>query len=103
MIFFKYVQHCYCTTDPLLNKTNFPSLFLFRYTAENSVKFGAFRDTDHPELRQMSALDVWKDVVQSLDLDAKITVLTNGPLTNLAKIIQHKAISARIEVNDGNL
>ena len=67
------------------------------------MKFGAFRDTDHPELRQMSALDVWKDVVQSLDLDAKITVLTNGPLTNLAKIIQHKAISARIEVNDGNL
>ncbi|XP_008450713.2 nucleoside hydrolase 3-like isoform X2 [Cucumis melo] len=68
-----------------------------RYTAENSVKFGAFRDTDHPELRQMSALDVWKDVLRTLDLDAKITVLTSGPLTNLAKIIHHKAMSARIE------
>lgn len=68
-----------------------------RYTAESSVKYGAFRDTDHPELRQTSALDVWKDAVQTLDLEAKITVLTNGPLTNLAQIIRHKAISSRIQ------
>lgn len=67
------------------------------------MKYGAFRDTDHPELRQTSALDVWKDAVQTLDLEAKITVLTNGPLTNLAQIIRHKAISSRIQVNDHKL
>lgn len=68
-----------------------------RYTPESSVKFGALQDTDHPELRQMSALDVWKDVVQSLDPGGKITVLANGPLTNLAQIIRWKAMSSRIQ------
>ncbi|KAM1304490.1 hypothetical protein ACFX1Q_022856 [Malus domestica] len=58
-----------------------------RYTAENSLEFGAPRDTDQPELRQPLALEVWKAVVKTLDPGSKITVLTNGPLTNLAKII----------------
>lgn len=58
-----------------------------RYTAENSLEFGAIRDTDHPELRQPLALEVWKAVVKTLDPGSKITILTNGPLTNLAKII----------------
>ncbi|PSS33926.1 Pyrimidine-specific ribonucleoside hydrolase [Actinidia chinensis var. chinensis] len=58
-----------------------------RYTAENSVKFGAPRDTDHPELRQPLALEIWESVLKSLDSESKITILTNGPLTNLAKII----------------
>ncbi|XP_018840570.1 pyrimidine-specific ribonucleoside hydrolase RihA-like isoform X2 [Juglans regia] len=58
-----------------------------RYTAENSVKYNAPRDTDHPELRQPLALEVWKSVVETLDTGSKITILTNGPLTNLAKII----------------
>nr|GMD63470.1 Pyrimidine-specific ribonucleoside hydrolase [Ipomoea batatas] len=58
-----------------------------RYTAENSVKFGAPRDTDHPELRQPLALQVWESVVKSLDPKSKITILTNGPLTNVANII----------------
>ncbi|CAN6677001.1 unnamed protein product [Malus baccata var. baccata] len=58
-----------------------------RYTAENSLEFGAPRDTDQPELRQSLALEVWKAVVKTLDPGSKITVLTNGPLTNLAKII----------------
>ncbi|XP_052208624.1 nucleoside hydrolase 3-like isoform X2 [Diospyros lotus] len=58
-----------------------------RYTAENSVKFGAPRDTDHPELRQPLALEIWESLVKSLDPGSKITLLTNGPLTNLAKII----------------
>ncbi|KAG5554894.1 hypothetical protein RHGRI_012453 [Rhododendron griersonianum] len=58
-----------------------------RYTAENSVKFGAPRDTDHPELRQPLALEVWKSVLKSLDSGSKITILANGPLTNLANII----------------
>uniref|UniRef100_A0A7N2LW35 Inosine/uridine-preferring nucleoside hydrolase domain-containing protein n=1 Tax=Quercus lobata TaxID=97700 RepID=A0A7N2LW35_QUELO len=58
-----------------------------RYTAENSVKYGAPRNTDHPELRQPLALEVWESVVETLDPGSKITILTNGPLTNLAKII----------------
>ncbi|KAL6971382.1 Nucleoside hydrolase 3 [Sarracenia purpurea var. burkii] len=58
-----------------------------RYTAENSVKFGAPRNTDHPELRQPLALEVWETVSKSLDSGSKITILTNGPLTNLGKII----------------
>ncbi|KAM7463006.1 hypothetical protein LguiA_031127 [Lonicera macranthoides] len=58
-----------------------------RYTSENSVKFGAARDTEHPELRQPLAIEIWENVSKSLDPGSKITVLTNGPLTNLAKII----------------
>ncbi|KAH7573651.1 hypothetical protein ACOSP7_007444 [Xanthoceras sorbifolium] len=61
-----------------------------RYTAENSVKYGAPRDTDHPELRQPTALEVWESIVETLDPGSKITILTNGPLTNLAKIILSK-------------
>ncbi|KAE8076900.1 hypothetical protein FH972_015521 [Carpinus fangiana] len=61
-----------------------------RYTAENSVKYGAPRDTDHPELRQALAMEVWESVVETLEPGSKITILTNGPLTNLAKIILTK-------------
>ena len=61
--------------------------FCNRYTAQNSVKYGAPRNTDHPELRQPLALEVWDSIVANLDPGSKITVLTNGPLTNLAKII----------------
>ncbi|XP_031111966.1 uncharacterized protein LOC116015938 [Ipomoea triloba] len=57
------------------------------YTAENCVKYGAPRDTDHPELRQPLALQVWESVVKSLHPKSKITILTNGPLTNIAKIV----------------
>ncbi|CAN0898573.1 Nucleoside hydrolase 3 [Linum grandiflorum] len=59
-----------------------------RYTAENSVEFGAPRNTDHPELRQPRAMEVWELVVKSLEASgSKATLLTNGPLTNLAKIV----------------
>nr|AAT38028.1 putative inosine-uridine preferring nucleoside hydrolase [Oryza sativa Japonica Group] len=58
-----------------------------RYTAENSVKYGAPRDTDHPELRQPLAFEVWQFVKHQLDPNEKITILTNGPLTNLANIV----------------
>ncbi|MBA0710604.1 hypothetical protein Golax_009881 [Gossypium laxum] len=58
-----------------------------RYTAENSVKFGAPRDTDQPELRQPLALEIWTSILKTMDPGSKITVLTNGPLTSLAKII----------------
>ncbi|XP_016646862.1 PREDICTED: uncharacterized protein LOC103322899 isoform X2 [Prunus mume] len=58
-----------------------------RYTAENSVNYGAPRDTDHHELRQPLALEIWESLVKRLDPGSKITILTNGPLTTLAKII----------------
>ncbi|PIN03738.1 putative inosine-uridine preferring nucleoside hydrolase [Handroanthus impetiginosus] len=58
-----------------------------RYTAENSVKFGAPRDTGYPKLRQPLALETWQSVVKSLEPGSKVTILTNGPLTNVAKII----------------
>ncbi|GLT42030.1 hypothetical protein SLA2020_160540 [Shorea laevis] len=58
-----------------------------RYTAENSVVFGAPRNTSHPELRQPPALEIWGSVMKTLDPGCKITVLTDGPLTNLAKVI----------------
>ncbi|KAL5701544.1 Nucleoside hydrolase 3 [Ranunculus cassubicifolius] len=58
-----------------------------RYTAENSVQFGAPRDTDHPELRQPLALDIWQSIAKSVPKGSKISVLTNGPLSNLAQII----------------
>lgn len=58
-----------------------------RYTAENSVEHGAPRDTEHPELRQPLALEIWDSVVKSLHHGSKLSFLTNGPLTTLAKII----------------
>ncbi|XP_027119895.1 nucleoside hydrolase 3-like [Coffea arabica] len=58
-----------------------------RYTAENSVKFGAPRDTGHPELRQPLALEIWQSLVKTLDPGSKVTILTNGPLTTLAHIV----------------
>lgn len=42
---------------------------------------------DYPGLGQPTALDVWKSIVKSLHPGSKITLLTNGPLTNLAQII----------------
>eukprot|EP00261_Vitis_vinifera_P039691 XP_019080934.1 PREDICTED: uncharacterized protein LOC100245166 isoform X3 [Vitis vinifera] len=68
-----------------------------RYTAENSVKFGAPRDTDHPEVRQPLALEVWKSIVDSTDPGSKITYLTNGPLTNLAQVISSERASSVIQ------
>jgi inosine-uridine nucleoside N-ribohydrolase len=73
---------------------------IFRYTAENSVKNGAPRNTDHPELRQPFAFEVWQSIKEQLHPSEKITILTNGPLTNLANIVlsDKNAISA-IEVS----
>ncbi|XP_076894912.1 nucleoside hydrolase 3-like [Bidens hawaiensis] len=67
-----------------------------RYTAENSVKFGAPRNTDFPQLRQPLALEVWKSLVKSTDPGSKITILTNGPLTTLANIILADANASSI-------
>uniref|UniRef100_A0ACD5U3U7 Uncharacterized protein n=1 Tax=Avena sativa TaxID=4498 RepID=A0ACD5U3U7_AVESA len=58
-----------------------------RCTSENSVEHGAPRNTGHPELRQPLAFEVWQSVKKQLDPSEKITILTNGPLTNLANIL----------------
>ncbi|KAH1102618.1 hypothetical protein GYH30_036922 [Glycine max] len=68
-----------------------------RYTSENSVKFGAPRNTDHPELRQPLVMEIWESILQTMETGSKITVLTNGPLTTLAKVVSVKNISSRIE------
>ncbi|KAK7412611.1 hypothetical protein VNO78_04107 [Psophocarpus tetragonolobus] len=68
-----------------------------RYTSENSVRFGAPRDTDHPKLRQPLAMEIWESILQTMEPESKITVLTNGPLTTLAKVVSIKNISSRIE------
>ncbi|AES91756.2 inosine-uridine preferring nucleoside hydrolase [Medicago truncatula] len=68
-----------------------------RYTGEKSVKFGAPRDTDHLELRQPLAMEVWESVLQTMKPGSNITVLTNGPLTNLAKVVSMTNISSRIK------
>ncbi|KAI3692297.1 hypothetical protein L6452_32111 [Arctium lappa] len=78
-----------------------------RYTAENSVEFGAPRDTDFPELRQPLALEVWRSLVKSIDQGSKITILTNGPLTNLANILlsdtNSSSIIQEVFILDGNI
>ncbi|KAJ0609006.1 putative inosine/uridine-preferring nucleoside hydrolase domain, ribonucleoside hydrolase [Helianthus annuus] len=66
------------------------------YTAQNSVKFGAPRDTDFPRLRQPLALEVWRSLVKSIDDGSKITILTNGPLTNLANILLSESNASSI-------
>ena len=96
-MFISYLSHSHVGSILMLLSTLFGPWvwdwnleFCTRYTAENSVKYGAPRNTDHPELRQPLALEVWESVVETLDPGSKITILTNGPLTNLAKIIQTK-------------
>jgi inosine-uridine nucleoside N-ribohydrolase len=51
------------------------------------MKDGTPRDTAHPEMRQPLAFEVWQQVIAELRPTDKITVLTNGPLTNIANII----------------
>ncbi|CAL1397069.1 unnamed protein product [Linum trigynum] len=65
-----------------------------RYTAEKSVSSRGPPDMDHPELRQPRAVEVWDSVVKEAAEGSKITFLTNGPLTNLAKIILSKGFKS---------
>lgn len=58
-----------------------------RYTAENSVKFGAPRNTDHPELRQPTAQEVIEDVLKKHHKKERVSFLTGGPLTNIATFL----------------
>ncbi|KAJ8766470.1 hypothetical protein K2173_022529 [Erythroxylum novogranatense] len=58
-----------------------------RYTAQKSARYETPHNTDHPEFRQPLALEIWESTLRTLKPGSKITLLTNGPLTNLAKII----------------
>ncbi|XP_074580355.1 nucleoside hydrolase 3-like [Curcuma longa] len=60
-----------------------------RYTAENSCKFGAPRKT-------ALALEVWEHITTALSPTDKVTLLTNGPLTNLANIIDQDRDATRV-------
>lgn len=65
------------------------------------MEYGATRNTEHPELRQPLALEVWRTVSRSLNSSAQITILTNGPLTNLAEIIlSDENATSLIQVSD---
>ncbi|XP_023637200.1 uncharacterized protein LOC17882923 [Capsella rubella] len=69
----------------------------YLYIHHNSEKHGAPRDTDRPELRQPLALEVWQNILtKSVSEVSKITVLTNGPLTSLAKIISSDKTSSSL-------
>eukprot|EP01018_Ginkgo_biloba_P007885 Gb_08959 [translate_table: standard] len=65
-----------------------------RYTAHNSLKFGAPRNTDHPELRQPRAKEVWQNVSSELKEGSKVTILATGPLTNIAHFLSFDANSS---------
>lgn len=62
------------------------------------MHFGAARDTGNPKLGQPVALDVWNSVIESLEPGAKVTILTNGPLTSLAQILDMENSSSVIQV-----
>ncbi|KAL0376506.1 UNVERIFIED_CONTAM: hypothetical protein Scaly_0768200 [Sesamum calycinum] len=50
--------------------------------AENSVEFGAPRDTDHPELRQPLALEIWESVITSLESGSKDIFIVGGHISS---------------------
>lgn len=58
-----------------------------RYTAENSVLFGAPRNTDNPRLRQQKAQEVIADTLERHGTGEKLVFLTGGPLTNIATFL----------------
>jgi len=65
--------------------------FMIRFTSENLY---------HPERRQPHVFDVWQSVRKQLGPGQKITVLTSGPLTNLANIsLSDMDASSVIEVS----
>lgn len=51
------------------------------------MKYGAPRDTEHPELRQPKAQEVLQNVINGFQSGRKVTILTAGPLTNIATFL----------------
>lgn len=71
----------------------------FFYIVNYTIRY-APESLDHPEDRQPLALEVWQSVRKQLDPGEKITVLTNGPLTNMANIsLSDRDASSVIKVN----
>jgi inosine-uridine nucleoside N-ribohydrolase len=59
----------------------------------------ASKSSYYPERRQPLAFEVWQSVRKQLGTGDTITILTNGPLTNLANIsISDQTASTVIEV-----
>ncbi|PHT59865.1 hypothetical protein CQW23_02228 [Capsicum baccatum] len=71
-------------------------------TRENSAEFGAPQNTGHPEVRQPRALEVLESLVKSLDPGYKISILTNGPLTNVAKLILEGKNTSKVKQASGS-
>lgn len=70
-----------------------------RYTAKHPVKREAPQNSQHPELGQPLAMEIWESILTTLEPGSKISVLANGPLTNLAKLItSNKNASSLIQV-----
>ncbi|KAI3828578.1 hypothetical protein L1987_02682 [Smallanthus sonchifolius] len=67
-----------------------------RYTSVNSIEFGAPCDTDFPQPKQPSALQVWRSLVKTIDDGSRVTFLSNGPLKNLANILLSDTNSSSI-------
>ncbi|KAM1442846.1 hypothetical protein ACFXTI_010262 [Malus domestica] len=63
------------------------TLYGFARALPSSPRRYGLATKEFPGLGQPTALDVWRSIVKSLDPGSKITLLTNGPLTNLAEII----------------
>ncbi|KMZ56894.1 Pyrimidine-specific ribonucleoside hydrolase [Zostera marina] len=60
-----------------------------RYSAENSALYGFIRNTSHPRFRQKLSNEIWESISSEIYTKGrKMTLLTNGPLTNLANIIK---------------
>ena len=75
-------------------------LVWIRYTAENSVKYGALRNTEHPELRQPTAQEVIENILYQADEKEGVIFVTGGPLSNIAKFISsNSSLRALVKVN----
>ncbi|XP_048424411.1 uncharacterized protein LOC103962891 isoform X7 [Pyrus x bretschneideri] len=73
------------------------TLYGFARALPCSPRRYGFATKEFPGLGQPTALDVWKSIVKSLDPGSRITLLTNGPLTNLAEIIHSENSDSVVE------
>ncbi|KAK8468931.1 hypothetical protein PHAVU_006G159400 [Phaseolus vulgaris] len=64
---------------------------------DSDTLYGLARDFPRSPKRQPLAMEIWESVLQTMEPGSKITVLTNGPLTTLAKVVSQKNISSRIQ------
>ncbi|KAJ7520484.1 hypothetical protein O6H91_19G008000 [Diphasiastrum complanatum] len=68
------------------------------YTAQNSVEFGAPRNTEHPKERQPLANEVLLKVFNRTSSKERVTILASGPLTNIATFLSsYPSFQTKIE------